>query len=128
MIRGALAYFAMIFALGFVLGIIRVTWGAGAMGEERFLLLELPTMLVASWFAARWNLSRFEISRSGEALKMGLGAFALLMLAEMALAEAVGGGAKAWLSGLPQTPGLYGLIGQIAFGLMPWVVTRTQKL
>lgn len=51
-IAGAgLAYWAVVFALGFVLGTIRVTWVIPAVGLMPATLLELPIILGASWLA-----------------------------------------------------------------------------
>jgi hypothetical protein len=52
---------------------------------------------------------------------MGVLAFALLMLAECALAVTMMGQAPAqWLADLRQPHALLGLAGQVAFALMPW--------
>ena len=66
-IKAALAYWGAIFALGFVLGTLRVLWIAPQMGETRAVLFELPLMLAASWFAARWLVRRFGIGSAGHA-------------------------------------------------------------
>lgn len=112
----------MIFALGFVLGTVRVLWGAAALGEGAFILIEAPVMLLASWLAARWLVARFGVARGGPALAMGALAFALLMGAELALGVvAFGDTPREWLAGIFRAPALYGLIGQIGFALMPWL-------
>ena len=124
-IGAALAYWAAIFALGFVLGTIRVLWGAAALGETAFVLLEIPVMLCASWLAARWLVRRFSLGGAGETLAMGAIAFALLMTAEVLLAGALAGtDPRSWFSSLTRPPGLYGLLGQIGFALMPWLAWR----
>ena len=84
-IKAALAYWGAIFALGFVLGTLRVLWIAPQMGETRAVLFELPLMLAASWFAARWLVRRFGIGSAGQALAMGALAFVLLMASEAGL-------------------------------------------
>ncbi|MBX7528024.1 hypothetical protein [Qipengyuania vesicularis] len=119
-LRAGTAYWAMVFALGFVLGTVRVLWGAEAIGETAFILIELPVMLAASTLAARWLLRRFAIDTAGEALAMGALAFALLILAELALATGLSGmTAREWLMEAWQVPGIYGTLGQILFGLIP---------
>ncbi|MBH5321122.1 hypothetical protein [Aurantiacibacter sediminis] len=114
-----LAYWAVTFTLGFVLGTMRVLWGAEALGETAFVAIEIPIMLGASWLAARWLLRRFAIATAREALVMGGAAFALLMAAELVLASVIGEGARGWLASLTRAPGLYGFLGQIGFALMP---------
>lgn len=128
-VKAGFAYWALIFALGFVLGTLRALWGAEALGEEQFILLEVPVMLLASWLAARMLMPRFAIHSRRRALVMGVFAFALLMAAELALAAGMGGeGASAWIASLTHPPGLYGFLGQIAFGLMPLFAVRKRSL
>ncbi len=116
-----LAYWAVVFALGFLLGTIRVLWLAPLVGLIPATALELPVMLGASWLASGWLLRRFAISNRGAALAMGLLAFALLMLAECTLAVTLTGQSPAqWLAGLRQPHALLGLAGQIVFALMPY--------
>jgi hypothetical protein len=116
-----LAYWAVVFALGFVLGTLRVLWLAPLVGLIPATLLELPIILGASWLASGWLVRRFAIVGSGEALAVGALAFAILMAAECALAGMLAGQSPAqWLAGLRQPHALVGLAGQIVFALMPW--------
>lgn len=120
-LKAAASYWAMIFALGFVLGTVRVLWIAPALGLVPATLLELPVMLGASWWASGWLLRRFAIGSSGAALAAGMLAFALLMAAECALAGVLNGESPGqWLAGLRRPHALLGLAGQAAFALMPW--------
>jgi hypothetical protein len=120
-LRAGLAYWAVVFALGFVLGTIRVLWLAPTVGLMPATALELPVMLGASWLASSWLVRRFAITTGGAALATGGIAFALLMAAECALAAAMIGQSPAqWLAGLRQPHALLGLAGQVAFALMPW--------
>lgn len=117
----AAAYWATVFALGFVLGTIRVLWVIPLVGLMPATLLELPIILMASWFAAGRLVRRFAIVSSGEALAIGALAFAILMVAECALAGALNGQTPAqWLADLRQPHALLGLAGQVVFALMPW--------
>jgi len=114
-------YWAIVFALGFALGTLRVLWVAPAIGLLPATMLELPVILTASWFAAGWLVRRFAIASSGEALAAGALAFATLMAAECALASVLMGQSPAqWLAGLRQPHALLGLTGQVMFALMPW--------
>ncbi len=116
-----LAYWAVVFALGFVLGTIRVLWLAPLVGVVPATLIELPVMLTASWLAAGWLVRRFAIMRGSEALVMGGLAFGLLMAAECALAVGLMGQTPAqWLADLRQPHALLGLAGQLVFALIPW--------
>ena len=116
-----LAYWAVVFALGFVLGTIRVLWLAPLVGLIPATALELPVMLGASWLASGWALRRFAITDSSAAIAMGGLAFALLMLAECTLAVSMMGQSPAqWLAGLRQPHAALGLAGQMVFAAMPW--------
>lgn len=120
-VAGATAYWGIVFALGFVLGTLRVLWVIPRVGLIPATLLELPIILAASWFAARWILRRFAIKSQREALTLGMLAFVLLMAAECALAAAlVGQTPVQWLADLARPHALLGLAGQVAFALMPW--------
>jgi hypothetical protein len=119
--RAAIAYWAMVFALGFVLGIVRVVWLAPRVGLIPATVIELPVMLMASWLASGWLVRHFAITDSGAALATGGLAFALLMVAECVLAVAMMGQTPAqWLADLRQPHALLGLAGQVIFAAMPW--------
>jgi hypothetical protein len=120
-LRAAAAYWAAVFALGFVLGTIRVMWLIPLVGLTPATLIELPLILTGSWLAAGWVLRRFRIELPMEALAVGGLAFAILMAAECALAGVLSGQSPAqWLAGFRQPHALLGLAGQILFALMPW--------
>lgn len=117
----ALVYWAMVFALGFLLGTVRVLWAIPLVGLLPATLIELPLILGGSWLAAGWLVRRFALARQGAALAVGALAFAILMAAECALAVAMMGQSPAqWLAGLAAPHALLGLAGQAAFALMPW--------
>jgi hypothetical protein len=127
-ILAGLAYFALVFALGFLLGTARTLFVRDAPSDGRLLgvLIELPVMLVASWFLCRTVIRRFAVAPAVAARAvMGGLAFVLLLLAELL--------AGALLFG--RTPGehfaLYreasyalGLAAQIGFAVMPLVQMR----
>ena len=123
--RASMAYFAIAFAVGFVLGTIRVLVVVPLFGDTGAVLLELPVMLAVSWFASAWLVGRLAVSPAArERLVMGAVAFALLMLAELSVSvfrlrfRPAGRGALATY----QTPGAQlGLAAQIAFALFPWL-------
>ncbi|WP_285712530.1 hypothetical protein [Erythrobacter oryzae] len=119
-IRAAGSYWAVVFALGFVLGTVRVLWIAPALGLLAATALELPVILGASWIASGWLVRRFALARGGEAMAAGALAFALLMAAECALAGVLAGETPGeWLTGLAAPHAALGLAGQVVFALMP---------
>lgn len=124
-LRAGFAYWALIFGLGFVLGTVRVLWLAPLVGETAAGLVEMPFMLGASWWVAGWLVARCAITRERDGLAMGALAFALLMVAELALGVTLFElDARAWASELFRMPGVLGLAGQVVFALMPWLVLR----
>ncbi len=122
-LKAAAAYFAAVFALGFVLGTVRVLWLIPKIGPVGAVLIEAPFMLTASWFVARRCVLRFGIGPGAvERLAMGLTAFGLLMAAEPLLSVPLFGQTPSqYLAGLATPAGLLGLLMQGLFGLIPYL-------
>jgi hypothetical protein len=119
-IEAGVLYFALIFALGFVLGTVRVLWLARLVGETLAVLAEQPIMLAASWFAASWLVRRQDLEALSDRAIMGGIAMALLFVAEIVLGLSLFGQTPSQsLTEALVLPGLIGLIGQVMFGLMP---------
>ncbi|MGL4489923.1 MAG: hypothetical protein ACRCU5_10825 [Rhizobiaceae bacterium] len=117
-----LVYFIIIFSLGFLLGTFRVLILLPRMGEVVATLLELPVMLIASWYVSGWLIDRFQVSPSRYyRLLMGGIAFSLLMIAEALLGLAFGRPLAEQGAALLRPAGALGLAGQLLFGLMPWI-------
>lgn len=114
----AVAYVALIFAAAFLLGALRVTVLAPMTGPLLAVAMEVPVVLALSWLVAGRVLRRWPLALP-DRLAMGALAFALLMLAEFALALAFGQTPARFLSDLATPPGALGLAGQIGFGLIP---------
>ena len=93
-LRFGVVYFAVVFAAGFALGAIRMTWLVPRMGERAAELLETPLMIVVSFLAARWLARRSgTVNTPGAWLAVGLVALALMLLVEFTVVL--------WLRGLP---------------------------
>jgi hypothetical protein len=118
-IRPALAYLGVIFALGFVLGTVRTLWLAPLVGPMLAVACELPVLLAASWYWAGRVLRRWPLPTRRGALATGALAFALLLACEWALSLALGGSSKDWLAALTSPAGALGLAGQAVFALFP---------
>lgn len=115
------AYFALIFPVAFLLGVLRTLVLEPLTGELVAVALEVPVLLALAWWVAR-RLGRPVLATAAARVSMGLVAFALLMVAELALAVLIlDMPAMAFLAGMTTTPGLLGLAGQVAFGLIPLV-------
>jgi hypothetical protein len=80
----AVVYFAAVFAVGFVLGALRVTVVVPAVGERIAELAEMPFMITASVMVA-WRLVRRWRLGVGAAIVGGVLALALLLGAELGL-------------------------------------------
>ncbi|MEG3143317.1 hypothetical protein U1839_01505 [Sphingomonas sp. RT2P30] len=120
-IAAALAYFAIVFGLGFLLGTIRVLFVIPRIGETAAVLVELPVMLAASWVAAGWCVRRFAVPpQTSPRLAMGLLAFALVMVAEFGLAVLLFGQTPAQhFAGYRHFAAAAGLAAQGAYALFP---------
>jgi hypothetical protein len=86
-IKAGLAYFALVFGAGFVLGVLRVSLLVPRLGERISELSEMPLMLAVIVMAARFVIRRFAVPLALPArLGTGLLALALLLSAELLMA------------------------------------------
>ena len=125
-LRAGLVYFALVFALGVALGTLRVFVLVPLFSETGAVLLELPVMLAASWYACRWSVERFEVSeRMISRFVMGGVAFGLLMIAELFVSLIVfGRNPEEHLAANEQRGAILGLAAQLVFAAMPLVQWR----
>ena len=123
-VLAATAYFAIVFAGGFVLGAIRMLVLAPRIGALAAVLVEAPIMIAIAWGGCRWLLGRFAIGPApGGRLAMGAVAFALLIVAELILAVTVFGASAVDFVAAYGTPaGAVGLAAQLVFAAMPLLV------
>jgi len=92
-LKAGVAYFAIVFGAGFVLGPIRILWLAPRFGTRLAELMETPIMFVVILVAARWIVRRLALpSRASSRLGMGFIALGLMLIAEFTLVL--------WLRGL----------------------------
>ena len=124
-----LVYFAIVFAAGFLMGLVRVPFLVPRLGERTAEIIEMPFMFVAIIFAARWLIKRFAFS--GEALRpmtAGLVASVLLLLVEFGVVLRLRGlSLDEYLSGRDPVAAAvyYAMIG--FFAVAPGVVARMKK-
>jgi len=116
-----LAYFAVVFVAGVALGVTRVLFIVPTFGATVAVLIELPIILALSWIACRRLIVVLEVSATTHArLAMGGLSFALLMVAEFAIAAFVFGRSLAdHLEHYQELHALLGFAAQTAFGLFP---------
>jgi len=117
---GAL-YALLVFAAGFVLGILRVLVLAPAVGETAAVAIELPAILALAWLASLRVARRLAIPPvAGPRLLMGAAALALVLAADVALGLfLLGLSPDALTARYGTAPGLAGLAGQVAFAAIP---------
>jgi hypothetical protein len=130
-IMAGAAYFAIVFASGFVLGTVRTLVVLDRPGGGRLLgvLIELPVMLVVSWWACCYLVRRMSVGRAARPrLVMGGVAFTLLMGAELLVGMLLFGRT------IQEHFALYrdasyaiGLAAQLTFGLMPLLELRRSR-
>ncbi len=84
MIQAGIAYFAIVFAVGFCFGAVRVPLLVPHWGVRAAELAEMPFMLAAIIFSARFAVRHFALAASARVrLPTGLLAFALLVGVEL---------------------------------------------
>lgn len=128
-LRAGLAYFALVFAAGFCLGALRVPLVVPRLGERVAELLEMPLMLVAMIFAARFTVRRFAVPIAASArLSMGALALALLVAAELALAVVLADRSlREYVAGRDPVSGSFYLAMLALYAAMPLLVSRAGR-
>jgi hypothetical protein len=117
-------YVAVVFAAGFMLGVLRTLVLVPLLGELGAVLVELPVMLTIAWLVCTRILRRWPLSPPS-AVGMGAIAFLLLMGAEAGVSTLLAGRSLAeHLALYSQLPHQLGLAGQGAFALLPWIQAR----
>ncbi len=121
-----LVYFACIYALGFVLGTLRIFVFSGTLDETLLVLIEVPIMLGASWVFCSYLAARLPVAAQiTDRALMGGSAFLLLIAAEIVTS----------MLGFDRTPsdhfqhyatpaGQIGLFGQLLFAVFPLVQSQ----
>jgi hypothetical protein len=81
-LKAAAAYFGLVFAAGFALGVIREVWLKGMVGTRAAETAEVPIMIGASALAALWVARRFSLrpGLQGTPQRLAVGAIALVFL------------------------------------------------
>ena len=117
------AYFAIVFAVGFALGVVRVVMAGPAIGERAALALEIPFLLLVSWLASVRLCRRFLVPGTlSSRFAMGATALTLLALGEFGVwTIAFGEPASAFPRRYMETEAIAGLFGQLAFAAFPAV-------
>lgn len=127
-VAGGIAYFAVVFGIGFMLGVFRVLAIEPRMGSTVSVAFELPLMLLVSWLAARRLVVVFEVTPSLRArLVMAVIGLVLLVAAESALGRIFGQSLGEQFSSYGTMRGALTLVGQLGFAAMPLLVRWPQS-
>lgn len=121
--RCAAAYFALVFAAGFLLGSVRVPLLVPRMGERLAELAEMPLMLVAIFLAAGHVVRRYGGRIGSRDWPMvGVLALALMVIAELLLAGVLAGrDIGEYIAGRDPVSGSVYLVMLLVFAAMPWL-------
>jgi hypothetical protein len=123
------AYFLALFALGFVLGTIRVMLVAPRLGELAATLAEVPVMLTAAFFICRWVIRRWQVPPSMPIRWiMALWFLVLLQLSEILLGTTLFGrtAVEQWAA-LVTPAGILGLSAQIIAALFAVFIRKGER-
>ncbi len=124
--KAGLAYFALVFSAGFILGTVRVLWILPRLGARAAELMEAPIMIAVSFFAARWVVRRRKLPASLQTrLGTGLVALGLLLAAEFSFVLWVRGLTfRAYIATQDPIAGTAYLISLVVFAVLPLLVAR----
>ena len=123
-LKAGAIYFALVFAVGWVLGPIRELWVVPHLGRIAALLLEAPLMLVAMIVSARWVVRRFKVLYALRTkIAIGVVALAMLLVVELIGSRWVRGlSVREYLASLATAPGLISLLLFLAFAAVPALI------
>ena len=125
-LKPAIVYFVLVFAAGFALGTLRVLMIVPQLGDRAAELLEMPVMLIAVVFAARWTNERYpEAASARSKLSLGLTALGLLVGAELAVGVGLRGMSpiESLVDRDPVSGAAY-YVSLLLFAAMPWLLSR----
>jgi hypothetical protein len=124
--RAGAAYFALVFALGFLLGALRQGMMGHGFGRSLLVAIEVPLILAFAWLACGWCAGRFGVPiAAGARVLMGAIMFVLLQAGELAVGVALMGGAVAsHMARLGTAAGVMELLPQMLAALFPLISAR----
>jgi hypothetical protein len=124
-LRLGLAYFGIVFSVGFLLGMVRVSFFVPLLGERTAELLELPFMLAAIYFASSWLVRRYDLyGRPVFTLSVGILSAVLLLLAEFSVVLWIRGlTLSEYLTDRDPVAGTLYYIAVAVFAIMPAIIS-----
>jgi len=127
-LKASFGYFGLVFAIGFALGVIRISFLVPVLGVRWAELLELPFMVLASFLAARYLVGRYGPFSAARRLGIGMLALALLVTAELALTLALGQSIRDYVAGRDPVSGSAYLVSLLIFAALPLMVGRGNRM
>ena len=127
-LTAATAYFLALFALGFILGTVRVMIMVPRFGVLASTIAEVPFMITAGYFICRWAIHNWHVSRAS-AFRWAMAIWFLVMLIAFETLLGVllfGRSASAQWIVLATPAGLIGLSAQVIAALFPLFVGRKE--
>lgn len=125
-LEAGVLYFALVFAVGFVLGAVRTLWVVPRVGTRTAELMEMPIMLVVTIVAARWTVLRLSVPMMWSSrLGMGCMAVVLMLVAEFGFVLWVRGiSIKDYLATRDPVSGTVYYAMLVVFAIMPLLVAK----
>jgi hypothetical protein len=125
-VAAAFGYFLTVFAVGFLLGPIRVLLLEPRLGPVGAVLCEAPFLLAAMVVAARWVPRRLGLAPTTGGLTLtGLGAVLLLIASDVLVGFQLRGmGLAAQLAKFTTAEGWIYAALLLLFAVMPWLANR----
>lgn len=124
-----MAYFALVFGAGFILGSIRVLFLVPRLGQRVAELIEMPFMLIVIFVSAQFIIRRFSLAANVLAgLGAGFLALGLLVAAEVLLAVVLQDQTLAeYVASRDPVSGIVYLAMLLLFAWMPVVLSRVES-
>lgn len=127
MLRVGAFYFLLVFAAGFLLGLIRVPFVVPAIGVRSAELLEMPLMLLVIVCAARWLSKNYGIAGNKAALVCGITGLLLMLASELLMVTLVlQRSLIEHLSSRDPVSGCVYLAMLLVFALMPLILLKVR--
>ena len=128
-VKAGVAYFALVFAAGFVFGSIRVPFLVPRVGERIAELIETPFMFVVVVAAARFISRRYALpTQTAIRLVVGFIGLALLVAAEFALAAILQQRSPGeFIASRDPVSGPVFALMLVLFALMPFILGQLQS-
>lgn len=118
-LRFGLAYFAVVFVFGFLLGIVRTLLLEPRLGADEAELLEIPIMIAVCWYVARRLVARSTLARRSRFLAGAIALICLLSFEFTVVLALQGRTLEAWLASRASLAGAAWALSMVLFASFP---------